>query len=192
MERRDALKTLVKSLGLAISSQTLLTTLTACQQTDSQSKQRFFTHKQWQLLTQLSDVILPNTQTPGAIALQLPSFVDEMVSHTLLAEHQVNFLTGLDLLHNELLSNNRHYQSKDIQALLSRYFDIPPAKQQQMRQLTQLPSKDIVTADKNNYYRYYCLLTLRQLLLLGYYTNEELIRITQPQRRFPIPYQPAE
>lgn len=76
--RRELLKGLIVSVGGA-------TLLNSCNGvagafSSTAGKHRFFTEREMQLVTKLSDLILPRTDTPGAIDANVPGFIDGLMT----------------------------------------------------------------------------------------------------------------
>ncbi|MGH9721672.1 MAG: gluconate 2-dehydrogenase subunit 3 family protein [Bryobacteraceae bacterium] len=60
---------------------------------------RFFSGGQWDILTRLTDLIIPPTGTPGAAAAGVPQYIDDVVTAN--REHQRRFQEGLAWLESE-------------------------------------------------------------------------------------------
>ncbi|NJB70510.1 hypothetical protein GGR42_000972 [Saonia flava] len=97
MDRRKALKNTAMLVGATLSSGTLSTMLQSCQ---SQNRldwtPQFFTEEQAQVVSEITDMILPRTETPGAKDLKVDIFVDLMFKETLSPEDQKHVLEGYE------------------------------------------------------------------------------------------------
>ncbi|MFY0655022.1 MAG: gluconate 2-dehydrogenase subunit 3 family protein [Cyclobacteriaceae bacterium] len=81
MERRDALKKAAMISGSAVLTPSLLTLLQSCQQQDPLDWQpKFLNEAQARLVTALVDTILPKTDTPGALDMNVHIFIDLVYS----------------------------------------------------------------------------------------------------------------
>ena len=79
MKRRGA----IKRISLAFSSLTLSTpvilTIQSCQTNEFNQQFSFFNNTHLGFLERVMEIIIPETQTPGAISLKLPEFIDAYV-----------------------------------------------------------------------------------------------------------------
>ena len=124
-----------------------------------------FTPVQRALMTALSERVIPTTDTPGAIAAEVPAFIDKMLADWASPKDRVPILAGLDA----------------IEARSMQDYAVPGASatpQQQDALLTlamndQLPSGGVFFE------------AFRQMVITGYYTSE--IGITQEREYLPVP-----
>lgn len=125
------------------------------------------TEKQFRTLSVIADVIIPETNTPGAVGVGVPAFIDWALDAWLLPEETNAFLEGLDQFATQ---NARFLMAKPaVQETVVRSID---------EQLHNLPQG-------LEFYR-----QLKELVLIGYYTSE--IGATMELAYDPIPggYQP--
>jgi hypothetical protein len=84
MNRREALKRTAVITGIAISGSTAISLLQSCQGERNRSwKPVFFTKEESVLVSAICNVLIPKTETPGAIELHLPQFLDVMINDCL-------------------------------------------------------------------------------------------------------------
>ena len=84
MNRREALKRTAVITGIAISGSTAISLLQSCQGERNLSwKPVFFTKEESVLVSAICNVLIPKTETPGAIELHLPQFLDVMINDCL-------------------------------------------------------------------------------------------------------------
>src|SRR4051794_26626209 len=57
---------------------------------------RFFAARDYAIISRIADLIIPATDTPGAVAAGVPRYIDEVVGRN--AEHQKVFRAGIDWL----------------------------------------------------------------------------------------------
>ena len=96
MDRREALKRTALTLGFAISSPAILAVLNGCKPTPELTySPQFFTRPQALLISELSEIILPKTSTPGAKDVGVPGFIDELIKSAYPKEEQEKFIKGL-------------------------------------------------------------------------------------------------
>lgn len=77
IDRKEALKRVSYLLGGAISAPTVLGFLNGCSASTATAKG--FTPDQLTFLGQVSDIIIPKTDTPGASEVGVPEFIDNMI-----------------------------------------------------------------------------------------------------------------
>lgn len=139
MNRRDALKGLGLSLGYVIATPTLLGMLQSCTKKAEKWTPIFHSKKQALVLERLVDLILPRTKdTPGALDVNVPQFIDLYASKTLTEEDKDNYNLGFDAVMEELgIANDPldaeqpiTLKTEDFDAILSKYLRISKAQRQ--------------------------------------------------------------
>jgi gluconate 2-dehydrogenase gamma chain len=102
IDRREALRKTALLMGAAVSASAMAGILNGCKATpDLNYKPVFFTEDQARLVSELSDVILPKTDTPGAKEVGVPNFIDKMLKECYKQEDQERFLAGLTAFDEE-------------------------------------------------------------------------------------------
>ncbi len=97
MDRREALKKAAWAMGGAISAPTILAVLNGCTAKPTIDwKPVFFTEEQGILISRVSGIIIPKTDTDGAIEVGVPGFIDQLVNETFKPEDQERFVQGLE------------------------------------------------------------------------------------------------
>ena len=80
MKRREVLQQTAAILGYAITGPALAGILNGCKATpDLAFKPEFFSVDQATLIATLTEIILPRTDTPGAIDAGVPMFIDRIL-----------------------------------------------------------------------------------------------------------------
>ena len=105
LTRRAAIRNVVLLLGGAIPAAQLGLLETALATTGVDSKSRFLSPDQLTMLERIADVIIPETDTPGAVAAGTHRFIDLMLAEWASAETQQQFvaeLTRIDARATEL------------------------------------------------------------------------------------------
>ena len=96
MKRRGA----IKRIGLAFSTLTISTpvilTIQSCQTNSSNLNFSFFNKKQISFLEKIMEIVIPETDTPGAKSLNILNFVDAHVSKNIRKEDQTYLLAMID------------------------------------------------------------------------------------------------
>jgi gluconate 2-dehydrogenase gamma chain len=96
IDRREALRKTALLMGAAVSASTVSAFLYGCKSTPELNyKPVFFSEDQARLVSELAEIILPKTDTPGAKEVGVPNFIDMMVKDCYKEEDQKKFLDGL-------------------------------------------------------------------------------------------------
>ena len=105
MNRRDLLKKGVYGLAGVTLSSTLISTLQSCSSIEKYSP-LYFSKTEFSLLSNIVDFLIPKTETPGALEMKVPQFIDIIISETYNNESKNNFSNKLKLLIEDFKSNN--------------------------------------------------------------------------------------
>lgn len=96
MDRREALKRTALIMGGVISAPAIAGILKGCTAKPSVNwKPAYLSADQATLISQLSENIIPKTDTPGAIDVGVPEFIDIMLKDVYKEEDQKRFMEGL-------------------------------------------------------------------------------------------------
>ncbi len=97
MTRREALKRIAALTGGALSVSTAAGVLGGCGGSDGDAYElRTLSNAQFERVGALAERILPTTDTPGAKAAGVPTFIDRMLSGWMTTLERTHFLTGLE------------------------------------------------------------------------------------------------
>ena len=88
MDRRNALINIGKGLGTITITPTILNLLQSCQNSTAWNTV-FFNKEQFLVVSKLMEIIIPETETPGAISLKLPEFIDAYI-HNVIDEDNIS------------------------------------------------------------------------------------------------------
>ena len=105
MNRRDLLKKGVYGLAGVTLSSTLISTLQNCSSIEKYIP-LYFSNDEFSLLSNIVDFLVPKTETPGAVDMKVPQFIDIIISETYNSESKNNFSNKLKLLIEDFKSNN--------------------------------------------------------------------------------------
>ena len=166
MKRREAFKKTALALGVTASGSTLTSLLTACQEQDRNTwKPKFFNEEDVKIISAICDTILPKTDTPGALELNVDVFVDLMINDTLPDREKEHIKTTFDKF------------KSDCQSRFSKSFEKLDngQKEELLTEMEKesnnfLPSVWGMTIGKQppiDFYR-----RIKQFTLVGYYTSE--------------------
>ena len=96
MNRREVIQRAAAVLGYAIAGPALTGVLNGCKAAPDQPFiPEFFTRDQASLVAALTEIIIPRTDTPGAIDAGVPMFIDRMLKEVYPKEGQDAFLKNL-------------------------------------------------------------------------------------------------
>ncbi len=96
MDRREALRRTALLMGGAVSAPAIMGILKGCTAKPTIDwKPEFLTEEQGILVSQVAEVIIPKTDTPGAIEVGVPAFIDLLLKDVYAKEEQDFFLTSL-------------------------------------------------------------------------------------------------
>jgi hypothetical protein len=96
MNRREAIQRTAMALGYAVTGPALIGVLNGCKATpDVSFKPVFFNQEQAAAIAELTEIIIPRTDTPGAKDAGVPGFIDSMLKEVYSKEDQDKFLAGL-------------------------------------------------------------------------------------------------
>ena len=124
-----------------------------------------FTPPQRALMTALSERVMPTTDTPGAIAAEVPQFIEKLLADWAAPEDKAPILAGLDAIETR--------GRKDYGTAVSQ------ATPEQQDALLTLAMDDALPGGADFFDKF------RQLVITGYYTSE--IGITQEREYLPVP-----
>ena len=184
MDRRDAVKSVAILMGGVLSASTLSVMLDSCNTTLKKGNGINFTDDEKKMVSRMSDIIIPKTDTPGAVDAGVPAFIVMMMQECYPDADQQQFHAGLaafdKLCHDQY---NNHF------------LKLSPDKQE-----TAVADLDKMVLDKKgqqdndlDFYR-----KLKELTLLGFFTSEpgatETLRYVQIPGRYDgcVPYTKGE
>jgi hypothetical protein len=102
IDRREALKKTALLMGAAVSASALTGILQGCKATpELLYTPVFFTPDQARIVTEVAEIIIPKTDTPGAKDAGVPGFIDTMLKDCYKKEDQDRFLAGLTAFEEE-------------------------------------------------------------------------------------------
>lgn len=158
MNRRDAVKSVAILMGGALTASTLSVMLDGCNHEMRSGKGTAFTDDENQMVGRMADIIIPRTDTPGAVDAGVPAFIVMMVGDCYSDKDQATFHKGLAAFDNECRTQ---YGSS--------FLKLSPDKQETAVQdldTKVLSSKGKATGDLAFYRQ------LKELTLLGFFTSE--------------------
>ncbi|HUR57570.1 MAG TPA: gluconate 2-dehydrogenase subunit 3 family protein [Opitutaceae bacterium] len=157
LTRREAIQRAALILGAAISP-SILTGLMSAQvaQGTANLRPKYLDAKQLATASALAERIIPRTDTPGALDVGVPAFIDLMVGEYLTAEEKRVFLAGL-----------AEVDARSAAAHRKNYAALSPAEQDALLKAFADESKN---KEKTFFYQ------LKELTLTGFFTAEPIGR----------------
>lgn len=104
MNRRDALQRVAILMGGAVSAPTMIAMLEGCKSSTSAATEAAnfaFSADYKNLVSEIAEIIIPKTSTPGAKEAGVGPFIEMMLKDCYKASQQEHFIKGLDSLEEE-------------------------------------------------------------------------------------------
>jgi hypothetical protein len=157
VSRRAALKQLALACGLALSASSLsaLAASFSAPTDFSRSKKTLLTAKQLELVRALGDIIIPATDTPGAVAAGVHDFINHYTAYCASSAEQQQLLATL-----ARIESAAHSEFKTAFTALTN------AQQLQLLNAMEQAQNGFNQADRKG------LKQLKALVVFGYYTSE--------------------
>ncbi|MDY8134177.1 gluconate 2-dehydrogenase subunit 3 family protein [Aquimarina sp. 2201CG5-10] len=188
MDRREAIKNISVSLGYTITAPTILNVLSSCSGKEKSLDLVFLDETQKYMIDHLVDCILPISETPGGLDVQLSHFIDIMIRKTKTKKEQALFDKGSRAFTNSFqkiykkppLEGSR----EEFRALLDVYFNISRDKQDAIFEELDHTSIIILEGKSKTVLIYNFLVEIRNYCLLGYYTSQLIVENVMNQDSF--------
>jgi hypothetical protein len=169
MERRELIKNIALMVGGAISMPTLL----AMQRHErglSGSYDFMLSAAQRKLVAEVAEIIIPKTDTPGAIDAGVPAFIEMMLKDCYEPPEHQSFVEGLDALSKkDFLNKNMAEKISIISGIEQENKDLMKAYNVQQTKMGDNEDKELMAAQKKGlpFWR-----LMKELTLLGYFTSK--------------------
>lgn len=179
MNRRDIIKGLGLTFGYAVAAPSVLSILESCSSKKEDSWEAVFLNgNEKHYISHLVDIILPATDTPGGLDVNLPQFIDMMSHDMLKPDEQEIFKEGslvfsqrfTDKFNKDIGESNRD----ELTELFANYFDLEPDVQSKILTRQSKGLDKIELSEMDDYKMYSCLIQIRKLSLFGYFTSEKI------------------
>jgi hypothetical protein len=160
IDRREALRKTALLMGAAVSASALTGILQGCKATpELLYKPQFFTEDQARIVTEVAEIIIPKTDTPGAKDTGVPGFIDLMLKDCYNKEDQDRFIAGLTTFDEEA---KKAYGDSFIYC----------KPEQQVELVTKTHVSALAEAKANREAKRPFILMAKELTLLGFFTSE--------------------
>ena len=164
MNRRELLQRVAYLMGGAISAPAVLGVLNGCSAKKEETWQPVFLSKeQGALVAEVTEIIIPRTDTPGAKDAGVPAFIDVMLKDVFEEEDRQRYVTGLNAFDDA--ARTAHGKvfvelSKSQQTELVRTFH------------DEAVATELAHHTRPSYLRRPFILMTKELALLGFFTSE--------------------
>lgn len=165
IDRRELLKRVAYLMGGAISAPAMLGVLQGCsaKKPTADWVPGFFNATQAAIVSEVAEIIIPRTDTPGAKDLGVPAFIDTMLKDTYSNVDQERYVRGLEQF--ALRAQQTHGRT---------FIELDAAQQQQLvREVhdAAIQAGRDNEADDRRENRPFILMT-KELTMLGFFTSE--------------------
>lgn len=160
IDRRQAIKRTAMLMGAAVSASAITGVLQGCKPTPELIyTPDFFTPDQARIITEVCEIIIPKTDTPGAKEAGVPGFIDTMLKDCYNKEDQDRFVEGLTTFDNEAKSTYG-----------DRFVYCKPEQQTEL--VEKFHNAALQVAKENREAKKPFILMTKELTLLGFFTSE--------------------
>jgi len=160
IDRREALRKTAMIMGAAVSASTVAAFLYSCKSTpDLNYKPVFFNEDQAFIISELADIILPKTDTPGAKEAGVPSFIDGFVKDCYKTEDQKQILEGL-----------KEFNENAVKVFGNKF--IEGDADQRLKYTLQIHEAAVKTMKDNPQQPRPFILKIKELTMLGYFHSQ--------------------
>lgn len=174
MDRREALKRTAWLMGGVVSAPAIMGVLNGCTaKPDIDWKPVYLNEDQAAIVTEVSEIIIPRTDTPGAKDVGVPSFIDQVLKEVYASEDQEWFTNGLQAFNEEA---NKVYgddfldlDEEDRKAFVTKVHGVAVETERATKPAPKRPF----------------ILMMKELTMLGYFTSEP--GATQLLQYVPVP-----
>jgi gluconate 2-dehydrogenase gamma chain len=174
MDRREAIKRASWLMGGALSAPAIMGVLNGCTAKPTLDWQPvFLSEDQGILVSQVAEIILPKTDTPGAKEVGVPGFIDIMLKDVYSQEDKERFINGLKIFNQEA---EKIYDDP--------FIELAPGQQQELVKKIHKEAIDDLKNLKPEAKRPFILM-MKELTLLGFFTSE--IGATKVLQYEPVP-----
>jgi gluconate 2-dehydrogenase gamma chain len=162
MDRREALKRATWLMGGMLSAPAIAGILNGCTAKPSIDwKPVFFTEDQGTLVSQVAEIIIPATDTPGAIDTGVPAFIDQLMKEVYTKEDSDRFVAGL-----------AEFNEGAKKAYGEPFIELEPSQQEAYVKKVHEEAIGVENSDHGKEYKRPFILVTKELTLLGFFTSE--------------------
>jgi len=195
MDRRTALKNLSLSIGFVVSAPTLMNMLSSCTASPVTWKPEFLNESEKNSVIHLVDIIMPSSDLPGALDVNVPQFLDIMFKDVETREKQNLFREGAasfaDKFESKFSKKMEKANKEEVNQLFETYFKLSQSEQKEVLQNQYKKESEINSDERENYLIYKFLFTVRYYSLYGYYSSEKVGEEVLSYDPIPGSYEPC-
>ena len=170
-QRRAVLRRVAWMLGGAVSAPAALAILQGCSAKEpvpgATLQSKFFKGKQADIVSAIADVLIPKTDTSGALDAGVPAFIDSIMADVYPKDAQDRFSAGINEFETAAGEGGKGFLDQDV------------------TQRAATVQKAIAAALEGEHKDKPFILVARELTLLGFYTSE--VGITENMEYVPVP-----
>jgi hypothetical protein len=200
MKRRTAIKTIGLGMGATVSFGAFISTIQSCvsekeASTGGWQADYFRDLDQQNLIIELSDIILPTTDTPGAKDVEVIKYIDATVAHIYEPEAKERFGKGMAACIQSLEAENggkfSELEREQLSAFLEKHMgkSVDPAVHKANRELIAQENPPTDDKKRQAYYLLNFLNSLKSLTIAGFYGSEVIGKEYLTYDPIPGPYQ---
>ena len=164
MNRREALKRVAWMMGGTVSAAAVLAVEKGYSATTSAGrKPAILSPPQLALVSAVAEIMIPRTDTPGAVDVGVPGFIDLMLQDVYTQKDRERYLTGMAKI--DAATQGQHgqkfvaLQPAQQVALVGKFHDAAVAEERRLQRPYMLPERPFI-------------LMTKELTLLGFFTSQ--------------------
>ena len=173
LTRRTAIKNAVALIGGTLTATQLGLLSDSFAAIAGDETPRFLNREQFAMLSRVADLVIPETDTPGALGVGVPQFIDMMLADWASPQRQARYVAGLD----DIDKRARDAGASSFSSSSS---------EQQMALLLEL-DKEIFAEDSDGPF----FGELKKMVLFAYYSSEAGATVELRFQRIPGDYLPC-
>jgi gluconate 2-dehydrogenase gamma chain len=173
MNRREALERAGLVLGYAVSAPLFAGIMNGCKAVPELTyKPSFFPQDGALIISEIAEIIIPKTDTPGAKEAGVPAFIDSILGQCYSKEDQDRFLSGL-----------KSFDDAAKKTYGDLFMDLKPAQQQEY--VKKVHDEAIASFKNAERKEWPFILMMKELTVVGFFTSEP--GATQVLQYAPVP-----
>ncbi|MFY0650988.1 MAG: gluconate 2-dehydrogenase subunit 3 family protein [Cyclobacteriaceae bacterium] len=177
MDRREALKNITLSTGSVISAGTFISLLQSCQKVETiQWVPAFFNNEEAVTVNEIVNIIIPASDTPGAIDVAVPQFIDLLLKDVFDEDVQSQFRNGIVAFTKkfkaEKSSDFIKSSQEDQQSFVESLYNLSNDKADAILKLVK--AEEAPAGKEEDYTLYKFLVSLRDLTIKSYFSSEKV------------------
>jgi hypothetical protein len=164
INRREALRQVAALMGGALSAPAVMGFLSGCSAKPSaQWKPQFLSEPQGAIVSAVAEIMIPRTDTPGAIDVGVPAFIDVMLKDAYSEKERQRYVSELEGFEAQSVRQHGHaFLKLEPEQRASYVKAVHDAAVAERKQLTSAASRQ----------QRPFILTTKELTLLGFFTSE--------------------